>query len=301
MTYDCLIIGGGIAGLQAAIQLGRYDHSIAVIDAGGGRSSLCRNYHNLLGWPDGVSGDHFRSTGQKQAKQFGVHFINDKAIDIKKDQQGFAITLQDDTICPKGKTLLFATGITERLPDLPALLPCLGHSVYICPDCDGYEIKQKKTIVIGSGKAGANLSRALRYWSDEITFVNHEKINVPDEVVNKLAKENITIINEEVKDVHTKDQSQFTGITLVNGEKIEAFHAFLAMGNNQVNSGLAKRIGVERLENKHINVNPRTKQTNIPDVWAVGDVVAHSQLLSVAMGDGAQAAIWIHKRLLQGR
>ncbi len=75
MRYDCVIIGGGIAGLQAAIQLGRYRHHVLVIDAGVGRSTLCRSYHNLLGYPDGVSGEHLRTVGRKQAEGLGVQFV----------------------------------------------------------------------------------------------------------------------------------------------------------------------------------------------------------------------------------
>ena len=73
--YDSMIVGGGIAGLQAAIQLGRYEHRVLVIDAGYGRSTLCKSYHNLLGWPDGVSGEELRRLGRLQAEKLGVTFV----------------------------------------------------------------------------------------------------------------------------------------------------------------------------------------------------------------------------------
>ncbi len=298
MNYDCIIIGGGIAGLQAAIQLGRYQHKVLVVDAGGGRSSLCKDYHNLLGWPDGVSGEFFRTTGKKQAQSYGVVFKETKVNSVQKSDEGFIVTAEGTNEVFKGKRLLFATGITENLPDLPGLIPCLGKSIYLCPDCDGYEIKDKRTIVIGSSQHAVQLALILTYWSKDIIVVNHDKKTISTELKQRLEQKSIPLFEEEVKTLHTKSESEFTGVTLESSITLEANHAFLAMGGAHVNSDLAKSIGVERLENKHIVVDARTKQTSVPHVWAVGDVVAHSQLLTIAMGDGAQAAIWIHKSLL---
>ncbi|WP_216829506.1 NAD(P)/FAD-dependent oxidoreductase [Alkalihalobacterium elongatum] len=297
MSYDCIIIGGGIGGLQAAIQLGRYNHNIAIVDNGSGRSTLCKEYHNILGWPDGVSGDFFREQGRKQALSYSVNLIEDTACSItKKDNGTFVVHLENGADLP-GKKLLLATGLTERIPNLSGIYPCLGKSIYICPDCDGYEITNKKTIVIGSGNKGAHLSLLLTYWTEDIIYVNHDLEEIDKDLKAKLKTNHIPLYQEEVSELHCKEEGYISGITLSNGYKIEANHAFLAMKGTKVNSDIAKNIGVERLENMHIHVNPRTKETNVPNVWAVGDLVNHSQLLSVAMGDGAQAAIWIHKSL----
>lgn len=91
ILYDCIIVGGGIAGLQAAIQLGRYNHRIAVIDCNNGRSTLCRSYHNILGWPNGVSGEELRQLGKEHAQKYGVQFIHDKVISIGKAEKAFII------------------------------------------------------------------------------------------------------------------------------------------------------------------------------------------------------------------
>ncbi|UOE95987.1 NAD(P)/FAD-dependent oxidoreductase [Alkalihalobacillus sp. LMS39] len=296
MIFDCVIIGGGIAGLQAAIQLGRYDHKILVIDKGGGRSELCQEYHNLLGWPDGVSGEYFRTVGRKQAEQYGVEFIFEEVKDVMKSPDGFKVIAESSIFY--GKRILIATGIEDRLPPIDRIKPCLGKSIFLCPDCDGYEIKNKKTVVIGSGNKGAGMAAVLTYWSKDILFINHDKAPIDDKHKHILKKHNIPIYNEKVNDIQVENESHLQGVRLENGKKIEVKHAFLAMSGSKVNTTMTKSIGVERLENHHINVNPRTKETNIPHVFAVGDAIAHSQLLSIAMGDGAQAAIWIHKSLL---
>jgi thioredoxin reductase len=122
--YDCIIIGGGIAGLQAAIQLGRYKHKVLVLDANDGRSVICHSYHNVLGYPDGVSGPELRSIGQKHASRLGVEFITDRVTKAEKTNGSFAV----ETAGGEGfnaKTLLISTGVVDRIPPFPELKPCL--------------------------------------------------------------------------------------------------------------------------------------------------------------------------------
>lgn len=297
LTYDCIIIGGGIAGLQAAIQLGRYKHRVLVIDAGVGRSTLCRSYHNILGYPEGVSGEHLRTLGKLQAEQMGVQFLLEKVNQIKKEGQNFKLTLNDGSNY-LGKRILLATGVMDRLPKIPALLPCLGESVYVCPDCDGYEIRNQHTIVIGSGNVGANMAITLSYWTDKLTFVNHEQKPVDEKLLTQLKVKQIKYYEIPIEELSAEGH-QFKGVRLQNGTKLQANHGFVALGSNEVKSQLAAQLGVELHENNHIVVNPRTKMTNIEHVWAAGDVVAHSEQVTIAMGDGAQAAIWIHKSLMK--
>lgn len=115
MLYDCIIVGGGIAGLQGAIQLGRYQHSTLVIDAQGGRSSICRSYHNLLGWPEGISGEELRAIGKKQAENLGIHFTHDEVISAEKTEKGFLLqTIGGGTY--ESATLLLTTGVKDRIP-----------------------------------------------------------------------------------------------------------------------------------------------------------------------------------------
>ena len=206
MDYQCIIVGGGIAGLQAAIQLGRYMHRVLVIDSADGRSTLCHSYHNILGYPDGVSGQYLREIGKSHAEELGIEFLQDKVVSTKELDEGFQIvTTTGATFMTK--RILLATGVMDRIPPLPELYPCLGISVYVCPDCDG--------------------------------------------------------------------------------------------GGNEVRSQLAKQLGVELLENKHMLVDPRSKMTNVQGVWAAGDIVAHAEQVTIAIGEGSQAGIWIHKDILR--
>lgn len=296
LIYDCVVIGGGIAGLQAAIQLGRYSHKVLVIDAGDGRSILCHSYHNILGYPDGISGLKLREIGREQAEKSGVNFLLAKVEKVKREGNLFSLTLHNGGE-QKGRRLLLATGVMDRIPPFPNLYPCLGKSVYVCPDCDGYEVKNQKVAVIGSGIVGANMALTLTYFTDQIILINHEREEIARDIEQRLKEKGIRYINQQIEEV-LADGEQLLGFRLQDQSKIEIKQAFIAFGGNEVKSNIASQLGVERLENKHIVTNPRTKMTSVQNVWAAGDVAAHSEQVTIAMGEGSQAAIWIHKSII---
>jgi thioredoxin reductase (NADPH) len=298
LIYDSIIIGGGIAGLQAAIQLGRYKHDVLVIDAGYGRSTLCRDYHNLLGWPEGISGEKLRKLGQTHASGLGVKFIEDEVVSAEKHDLGFHLFVKHNNKNYIGKTLLLATGVMDRFPNLPGLVPCLGLSVYICPDCDGYEVSGKRTLVFGAGDVGAGMAISLTYWTEDLIYINHELKPLSTKYKEKLNDHGISYVEQPIKKV-LQNQGEIRGIILENDKQILGNKAFIAFGGNHVKTELARQLGIERMENNHIMSDPRTKQTNIKRIWAAGDIGVHSEQVTIAMGEGSQAAIWMHKTLLE--
>ncbi|MDQ1910134.1 NAD(P)/FAD-dependent oxidoreductase [Paenibacillus sp. GD4] len=299
--FDCVVVGGGIAGLQASIQLGRYQHKVLVIDKGRGRSTLCRSYHNLLGYPDGVSGEELRRVGRLQAESLGVRFQECEVIAAAKDGDTVEIACADGGI-HRAQTLLIATGVLDRYPSIPGLEPCLGLTIYVCPDCDGYEVRDKMTVVLGSGDVGSSIAVGLRDFTDRLIYINHERKIVGSEKLDKLKELGIGYEEAEIAEVLLKgdaEQGQLAGVRLADGRIIEAERAFLGFGGNQVFSDPFVSLGVERMENRHIVTDPRTKMTSVTGVWAAGDVGVHAEQVSIAMGEGAQAAIWIHKELMK--
>ena len=333
-VYECAIIGGGIAGLQAAIQLGRYRHSVVVADAGDGRSSLCRGYHNLLGFPDGVSGETLRRAGREQASRYGVTFIGGVAAAVRREPAGgsaagvkraakperedsgngrsgggsdggagdasredgvFVVTLEGGAEV-RALRLLIATGVKDRIPDWPELGPCLGITVFICPDCDGWETIGRRTLVLGAGDAGANLALELTPWTRDIVYVNHELKALDPAAAVRLREAGIPMFETPVARL-LADEGRLRGVRLADGAELEAERAFLGFGGNEVRSSLAAMLGARLSSSRHIEVDPRTKLTSVPHMWAAGDVTVHSEQTAIAMGDGLQAAIWMHKSL----
>ncbi|MEW9698156.1 NAD(P)/FAD-dependent oxidoreductase [Paenibacillus sp. SI8] len=297
--FDSIIVGGGIAGLQAAIQLGRYEHRVLVIDAGAGRSSLCRSYHNLLGWPDGVSGEELRSVGRMQAERLGVVFAKDEVVQaVSKGKLGEGFELWGNS--GKGyeaRTLLLATGLMDRMPEITGLKECLGLTVYVCPDCDGYEIRGRRTVVMGAGNAGARMALRLRSRTKDLIYVNHENRPVKSELLAELDLKGIVYIAEDIQEVMAGEDGIMGAVRLGSGKLIETERGFIAFGGNEVKSDLAGQLGAERMENRHIVTDPRSKMTSVPFVWAAGDVGVHAEQVTIAMGEGSQAAIWMNKAL----
>ncbi|CAI6037394.1 Thioredoxin reductase [Paenibacillus sp. JJ-100] len=296
---DCIIVGGGLAGLQAAIQLGRYSaHQVLVIDAGEGRSTLCRTYHNILGYPDGVSGQELRAIGRMQAEQTGVIFEQDRIIE--------AIRVPDEKIRLRGssgtvyqaKTVLLATGLSDRVPDIPGLKPTLGRTVYVCPDCDGYEIQGRRTILLGAGEAGANMAMTLIERTAELLYINHEQTEISADLHRQMKQAGVRYLEAAVQEVQQIEDGRITGVLTEDGQVYESERGFIAFGGNRVHYELAEQLGAVIADNKHVEANPRSMQA-APQVWIAGDLGLHAEQATVAMGEGSIAAIWIHKELQQ--
>jgi thioredoxin reductase len=296
--YDCIIVGGGLAGLQAAIQMGRYAcHRVLVVDAGEGRSTLCRTYHNILGFPDGVSGEELRSKGRMQAERTGVSFEKDRI--IKAGRRGEQIQLFGSSGSEyMAKTVLLATGLTDRIPAIPGLRPTLGRTVYVCPDCDGYEIQDQRTILLGAGEAGANMAMILIQRTNELLYINHEQSPISAELHRSMKEAGVRYLEAAVQEVQQMEDGHITGVLTEDGQIYESERGFVAFGGNRVHYELAEQLGAVIADNKHVEANPRSMLA-APNVWIAGDLGLHAEQATVAMGEGSIAAIWIHKALQQ--
>lgn len=299
--YECAIIGGGIAGLQAAIQLGRYMHRVVVFDTDGGRSVLAKKYSNIIGFENGVSGPDLREIGHRQIEKYEtVEFVKERVTEAHRLRDGCFELQTADGRTVQAQRVLLSTGLADCLPqEIEGLYDVLGSAIYLCPDCDGYEVRGRICAVLGAGDVGAALACTLRYWTDQLIYINHEPMVKPisAEWRSRCEQEGIRVYEGRIQAVHAKNTEVLSAVELVDGTRIEAEKGFVAFGGTHVESDLAEMLGVKRHENGHIPVDGRTRETNVPGIWAAGDVAVHSQLLTVAIGDGAQSAIWIHKSL----
>ncbi|MBY0218816.1 NAD(P)/FAD-dependent oxidoreductase [Paenibacillus illinoisensis] len=294
--YDCIIVGGGLAGLQAAIQLGRYSsHQVLVVDAGEGRSTLCRTYHNILGFPEGVSGEELRSKGRMQAEKTGVAFEKDRIVKAERDGEQIQLTGSSGSIY-SARTVLLATGLSDRFPAIPGLRPTLGRSVYVCPDCDGYEIQDRSTILLGSGEAGANMAMILIERTNDLLYINHEQKPISAELHRSMKEAGVRYLEAAVQEVQQTEDGYITGVLTEDGQIYESERGFIAFGGNRVHFELAEQLGAVIADNKHVEADHRSLQA-APNVWIAGDLGLHAEQATVAMGEGSIAAIWIHKEL----
>lgn len=308
--YDVIIAGGGPGGIQAAINLGRYRWKTLVIDRGKARTFFVPKYMNVVGYPEGIAGRDLLEVGKSQAQIYGVEFLTKVVTKAAKDEDGlFTVTAQNKSDFKAGydentdifrcRKLVLNTGVMDRHPDVPNVLYWAGHGIYYCPDCDGYEIIDKKVVVVGKGNGAAGLAIALLNWTGKIQVVNVDKERpVSQEWLEKLASYNIPVYEGKLKEFVGEQRNIVEKVVLEDGTELESEKVFSALGKYSINSELAVDLDVETLPNGHILVDPRTKETNVEGVWAVGDVVAyHPQQVTIAIADGVQAGIWINKEL----
>ncbi|WP_339302844.1 NAD(P)/FAD-dependent oxidoreductase [Paenibacillus sp. FSL R5-0519] len=295
---DCIIVGGGLAGLQAAIQLGRYSaHQVLVIDAGEGRSTLCRTYHNILGFPDGISGEELRARGRMQAERTGVSFEKDRIVQAGRHGEKIQL-LGTSGVEYRSKTVLLATGLSDRVPDIPGLTPTLGRTVYVCPDCDGYEIQDQRTVLLGSGEAGAHMAMILIQRTNDLLYINHEQTAISAELHRSMKEAGVRYLEAAVQEVQQIEDGHITGVLTEDGQIFESERGFIAFGGNRVHYELAEQLGAVIADNKHVEADSRSLQA-ATNVWIAGDLGLHAEQATVAMGEGSIAAIWIHKALQQ--
>src|SRR3979409_1186833 len=145
-----IVVGGGIAGLSAAIYLGRAQRDTLVIDSGHSMAKWEPSVENYLGFPKGVNGEDLLKNGWKQAQRYEAEFVEDEIVDLANEPEVFVLSGKNATY--RCRSLLLATGIFHIPPDIPGVKECLGHSMFFCKDCDGPRVRGKRIPIIGSNK-----------------------------------------------------------------------------------------------------------------------------------------------------
>jgi thioredoxin reductase (NADPH) len=276
---DTIIIGGGPAGMSAAIYLRRFRKDVTVImkDCGAlGKTEVVENYYGF----NTIGGCELVKNGIEQAKKLGVEIIEDEVINLSFDGNYVVKTSNNEYI---SKTVLLATGSNRSKLRVKGFEEYVGSGISFCAICDGFFYKNKKIAIIGNGKyMEEELNVLKQYTNDILIFTNDTKIEVDVDfpVINSLIVE--LQGNEKLEKIITKDNEYF-----VDG-------IFVAMGTASA-SDFATKMGAEVSGNK-IVVNAE-HQTNIPGLYAAGDCIGGLLQISKAVSDGAVAATSINKYL----
>lgn len=294
-TYDCIIIGGGPAGLTAAIFLGRYRRPVLLLDTGEPRNRASRAIHGFLGQHDIPPGELLRR-GRAEAEAAGVEIVDARVSRAEKVGDVFELTTESGVA--RGRRLLLAYGVRDQRPDdIEDLDRYYGASVFHCPDCDGYECRDRRIGVIGWGKKVAGLALKLLQWTDDVVIFTHGRPREWDEAQHsKLLAENITVKDEKVV-AFEGDGERVSGAVLATGERVPAQAFFFTIGVKR-SCDLAEQLGCEVDPVKPNVVVDEHRKTTVEGVWAAGDLVAGAQLAVTSAADGAVAAIAINKSLL---
>lgn len=290
--YDVIIIGGGPAGLNAAMILGRSRRKVVVFDSGEPRNRWAKSMNGFLS-SDGVNPRDFIQKGREELKKYGVEIVF-KKVDAATYSKGKFIVDDADGTVYHSKKLILATGLKDNLPPLEGLEPLYGKSIHHCPYCDGWESRDKAIAVYGPERRGIGQALAMKTWSDSVTLFTDgtDKLTRADREL--LQRNGVAICTAAIERLEG-EEGMLQRIVLKNGEVREQQAMFFSLGTKQ-QSDLGQQLGCE-FTSKGVIKTRRLQQSNIPGLYVAGDAARDMQLVIVAAAEGAKAGVSINMEL----
>jgi thioredoxin reductase (NADPH) len=295
---DCLIVGGGPAGLMAAVYLGRYKRRAVVVDEGRSRLSMIPKTRNVLGFPDGIVGEELLERMRKHAAHFGARLEigRTERIDMRDD----LFEAQAGRARLRARFVILATGARDVEPDVTGLPESLkaGHVRY-CPVCDGFETQGQRVAVLGRDAHGLRESAFVAGFDNEVTWLSlgtHSRCE--QEELDRLRAAGVKIVEHEPRHIVCRPGAGVE-VEMKNGERLAFDVLYPALGLKHA-SELATALGARANEVGQLVVTDHF-ETTVPGLFAAGDVASGLNQINVAAGQAAIAATAIHNRLIQAR
>lgn len=299
---DCVVVGAGPAGMTAATYLARFRRSVLVVGHGESRASKIPLSHNIPGFAEGISGADILRRHEEQLSMHGVSVEREWVSGAHvAEGSGFRIVLKREDASQyevDARTVLIATGVTDAEPPLADVGAAIHEGlVRICPVCDAYEVKDQDIAILGDGRAAIGEAVFMRTYSDTVSLLLYGGAGhlTPDDR-GKLREEGVRLVEEPATAVRIEAE-RATVVSTADGAEHRFDTLYSALGT-QANSELAVALGAEVEESCNAIVVDEHQRTNVPGLWAAGDVVSSLNQVSVAWGHAAIAATDIHNHLL---
>jgi thioredoxin reductase len=281
--YDVVVVGGGAAGLSAALVLGRARRRVAVVDAGDPRNAPAAHMHGFLS-RDGTPPADLLAAARAEVRGYGVELIDDEVVEIRP---GFTLRLGGgDTLT--ARRVLLATGATDELPGIPGARERWGRDFLHCPYCHGWEVRDRPIGVIGTGPGSVDYAHLLRQWSDDLIFFAHTSTVAAAERA-RLETREIRVVDGAVASLSVVDD-RLHAVELADGRSIPRAAVFVRPARRARPGGLIAAAGCEVDEAGLVRVDA-TGMTSVPGVWAAGNVANPRAQVITAAGEGSAAAI----------
>ncbi|MGH7526224.1 MAG: NAD(P)/FAD-dependent oxidoreductase, partial [Gemmatimonadales bacterium] len=285
MRYDCIVVGGGPAGLSAALMLGRCRRRVLVCDAGQQRNLRSQAIH---GYPtrDGVGPAEFLRLAREELRRYdSVEVRRAEVIDARRDGEGFRV------ICAGGprlstRRLLLATGVVDHLPEIEGLSPLYGTSVHHCPYCDGWEWRDQPVAVYGKGESAAALALGLTAWTRDLLLCTDGPSELDQAELDQLDYARIAVREDEVLRLEGRN-GRLERVIFARGEPAPRRALFFCTGQRQ-RSPLAGKLGCRFTEKGAVDTGT-CESTNVPGLFVAGDASKEAQFVVVAVAEGAEA------------
>ncbi|MBE1530969.1 NAD(P)/FAD-dependent oxidoreductase [Actinomadura algeriensis] len=289
---EVLIIGGGPAGLSAALVLSRARRRVTVVDSGEPRNATAAHMHGFLS-RDGMPPEELRKIGRTEVRGYGGEIVDGAVERTERTADGFAVALRDGTVL-RGRRLLVTTGVVDELPDVPGLRERWGREVQMCPYCHGWEVRDQKIVVLATGPMSVHQALLITQWSKDVAFVVAEAPEGAD--AERLAARGVTVVVDEPARL-TVESDRVTGLELAGGETVACDAVFL--GPRMVaRSGPLTDLGCEMNDDGFVKTDP-FGLTSVPGVWAAGNVAKPAGQVITAAADAVWSAGLINMDLIE--
>ncbi|MGJ3192717.1 NAD(P)/FAD-dependent oxidoreductase [Paenarthrobacter sp. FR1] len=304
--YDVVVVGGGAAGLSAAVTLGRALRSVLVIDAGEPRNAPAAGVHGFLS-RDGINPKELLALGRAEASQYGVDIVEGVAVAARSTadpavgpELAFEVDLADGRMVG-ARRLLVTTGLVDKLPDVEGLRERWGKDVLHCPYCHGWEVRNKAIGILGSGPMALHQTLLFRQWSTNITLFLNDVVEPTEEQWEQLAARSITVVDGKVRSLEVSDDV-LSGVVLASGTVIPV-EAVVTGPRMEARSAVLESLGVPSVEHPmgvgtHVEVNPQGGATSVPGVYAAGNVTDLTGQVMASAAAGVMSGALINAELI---
>ncbi|MES2631934.1 MAG: NAD(P)/FAD-dependent oxidoreductase [Pseudomonadota bacterium] len=293
-TLDCLVIGGGAAGLTAAMYLGRYRRRVLVIDDGKSRLWMIPMSRNVLGFPDGIAGTDLLDRLRDHATRFDVQQVQGRVDRLERDGEGFVAHAGDQVF--RARKVILATGACDIAPEIEDLQDSLkAGNVRFCPVCDGFETQGQRVAVMGREVHGLRESAFVAGFGNSVTWLSMgSRKAVPATELERLEALKINVADGHPRAIRCTP-GEGVRVETHDGQTLEFDVLYPALGLTHA-SDLATALGAQAQEDGQLEVDEHY-QTSVPGLYAAGDVAAGLNQINVAAGQAAIAATDVHNRL----
>jgi len=289
---DVVIVGGGAAGLSAALMLGRARRSVVMVDDGRPRNRFAPHMHGLLS-RDGMSPLELLDLGRAEARKYGVEFVEGSVSAIEQVDDGFVVRAPRDI---SARRVVVATGLVDVLPDIPGVEDLWGTAAVVCPYCDGWEVRDQPIGVIATSPMSRNQAHLLRQWSSDLTLFGGREAGIADSELADLAARGITLapaalaVSGTLGDIRISTESGGYQVARV-----------FVGARPRPSDTLLTDLGAETIDTPAgpFVSTDASGQTSVAGVWAIGNVADSKALVPIALGAGTLAATQINISLLE--
>ena len=296
MMYDVIIVGAGPAGLSAALILGRCRRSVLMCDTGKPRNAASHAMHGYL-TRDGIPPREFLAIGRKELERYDTVELRHISVESAQCRENgrFEVTLADGQ-CVVSRKLLIATGVVDNVPQLDGIGPLYGRSVFHCPYCDGWEVRDEPIAIYGRGDRGVGLSLELTVWSRDLVLCTDGPAGIEDTDRERLERNGIAVREQKIARLEGED-GILRCVVFEGGETLPRRALFFTTGQLQ-RSELAVALGCE-INDKGTVHTGKYETTHLPGLFVAGDASRAVQWVIVAASEGAEAAFAINTDLIK--